>query len=209
MRQNVIDWLYKPTTLDKKLINVISKELEILYCFVYSLETTQKNTVACKFDDLQTIRKFCACLNGELERLKLHNLLDHVVFTTTSPSLPSMPIHRDYYDQNVVCFGLNIPVKNCENSFIVWYDAELMSNSKMPNYSLGTQGVAQAIPADETSAKELARMTCDQPYWVNNFVPHNGIALHSKTRIMSSIRFLPEINDLVKNGYFDKFLTKY
>lgn len=208
MQQNIIDWLYKPTTLDKKLISVISKELEILYAYVYSLDSTKKDTVACKFDDVKTIRSFCACLDSELQRLKIDQLLDHVVFTTCDPRLPSMPIHRDYYDQQVVCFGLNIPVTNCQDSFIVWYDANLLTESKMPEYSLGTAGVGQAIPADQKNAKEIARMTCDQPYWINNYVPHNGMALHKKTRIMSSIRFTPEINSLVLSGYFDKFLVE-
>jgi hypothetical protein len=117
-----------------------------------------------------------------------------------------MPIHRDYPDQNVVCFGLNIPVKNCQDSFIVWYDAKL-SDNKMPSYSLGTEKVGLAITVDEKNVQEIDRMTCDKPYWINNFVPHNGVALHNKTRIMSSIRFTPEINELIKNGYFDKFLV--
>lgn len=207
MQENIIDWLYKPTTLNKTLIPIISKELEMLYYYVYSLETTKKNTIASKFDDVSAIKKFCACLGNELQRLKIDELLDHVVFTTCNTVLPIMPIHRDYHDQNIVCFGLNIPVINCEDSFIVWYEANLMMQSKMPSYSLGTDGVAQAIPADESSAKEIARMSCDRPYWINNFVPHNGVSVHSSTRIMSSIRFTPEINDLIKNGYFDKFLV--
>ena len=71
MQENIIDWLYKPTALNKKLIPVISKELEILYTYVYSLDSTKKDTVACKFDDVNTIKSFCACLDSELQRLKI------------------------------------------------------------------------------------------------------------------------------------------
>jgi len=209
MQKNIIDWYYKPTSLDKNIVPTISRELETLYHYVYSLETTRKNTVACMFDDVDTIKKLCPALVGELQRLKLDQLLYYVVFTTSDPTLPAMPIHRDFNDPEVVCFGLNVPVKNCDKSFIAWYQADVGTDSKMPNYSLGTDGVGLATSVDEKNAKEIAKMTCDQPYWINNFVPHNGFALHSRTRIMSSIRFTPEINDLIRNGYFDKFLVEH
>jgi hypothetical protein len=205
--ENIIDWFYKPAPVNKTLVPTISKELEQLYYHVYSLETTKKNTMACVFHEVETIRKLCPCLYDELMRLQLDKLLYGVVFTTCDPSLPPMPIHRDYHDQKEVCFGLNIPTKNCHDSFIVWYDADLMFDKELPDYAHGTDLVKFSIPADERTAKEIARMTCDQPYWINNFVPHAVISLHNQTRIMSSIRFISEINTLVANGHFDKFLV--
>lgn len=116
------------------------------------------------------------------------------------------PIHRDFPSWKMRNIALNIPILNCHDSFTVWYDAKLVEQNPA---ELGDNVYTKhSRKVDEASAVEIGRCDSTVPQWINVFVPHAPTVYHQLPRISVSIRFHPELFDLVSNGYFEENMVK-
>lgn len=99
------------------------------------------------------------------------------------------PIHVDAEDWTTRCYALNIPILNCEDSYTVWYDAEID-----PDPFTSDQRSSARLCIENT-AKELYSHPVANPAWVNISIPHRPVTHHKKFRAVLSARFSPEIHD--------------
>lgn len=104
------------------------------------------------------------------------------------------PIHVDSHDWKDLCYGLNIPIINCDKTHVVWYDAEIESEIDPADQNYRDTARRQK---ENTNAKEIARMEISQPAWVNTSIPHRPVSTHRSPQILLSARFNPELHELL------------
>lgn len=105
------------------------------------------------------------------------------------------PIHIDSENWVEICYGLNIPVINCEGTYTVWYDAEIADQYVD---SIGVPKAAMTKYIDHTKPiTEVARLEITQAAWVNVSIPHAPRSTHNKPRAVFSARFAPELHDIL------------
>ena len=138
----------------------------------------------------QLIKFLCPALTLFLSE---HKLLDR--WTDTGVSVIRhdyhMPIHTDSNKPDRQ-YALNIPVVNCVESYMVWYDPIDPTQVEHREYMAGTATVvAQYYKKD--NVVEIDRAPSDCMMFVNVRVPHNGINLNNNVRSIISLRFTPEL----------------
>ena len=201
------DWLHLPAAINSDKLKDIQKELMHLA----SASITDISSSPSQFinvDDLDLVKKLCPVLMGELKRLDLYDLLFMVSIITVRPGY-YFRIHVDYPDPTRLSFGLNIPVLNCKDSYTIWYDTKVIPHEYLPDYIVTSPLVSVAQPCDEKNAKEIDRVECSTPSWINNYVPHKPHCNHNKFRINSSLRFFNKIYELLDDGSFYEKLVKH
>jgi len=120
-------------------------------------------------------------------------------------------IHIDHYDWRIISYALNIPILNCENTYTVWYDTEL--DTDIEGYIKVNTGISPEAWSDEnlsidkiaspiiqkkgTVATEIARLHSINPAWVNISIPHAPINTTNEPRVLISLRFSPELHDIL------------
>lgn len=104
----------------------------------------------------------------------------------------SLPLHVDTLDWKRICYGLNVPVLNCDNTYTAFYDAQLKERA------YDDRERKTAYICEEKGAIEIDRVECDRPMWINHTIPHRPIMNHDKPRVMASLRFFPELHDVLK-----------
>jgi len=105
------------------------------------------------------------------------------------------PVHIDSENWLDICYGLNIPVLNCEGTYTVWYDAtvsDIYVNSPGVPQGGGTKIIDITKPITE-----IGRLEMVQPAWVNVSLPHAPLSTHKKPRAVFSARFEPELHDIL------------
>jgi hypothetical protein len=100
-------------------------------------------------------------------------------------------IHIDHTDYNQRCYGLNLPLINCEDTYTVWYDA-VLENKSPPN--AGSLYNARNIRTD-LPYHEIGRLEVSNPAWINVGIPHVGENKKDKPRAIISARFSPEVHE--------------
>lgn len=127
-----------------------------------------------------------------LDRL---NVLDRWTYSAivTTQGNQEFPIHVDALDWETRCYGLNLPILNCEDSYTVWYDAPI--DQTPTTYESDPRNSARFCNVD--SAVELCRMPATTPAWVNISIPHRPQTYHTNLRAIISARFSPEVHDLI------------
>lgn len=125
------------------------------------------------------------------------NLLDRWTYSAVvaTQGEKKFPIHVDSLDWENRCYGLNLPILNCEDSYTVWYDA-IMSDLT-PSSSSSDDPRASTRFYDTKTAKEVCRMPATTSAWVNNSIPHCPVTNHTNFRAIISARFGPEVHDLI------------
>lgn len=194
--KNKPTWLYKPV----KVSNLVKVQKEVL------------DLQADHYSDLFKGRGFCfVYLDKELlktqapsyvQMLSSLGLDDRwtssiIIGTTGTSRLEDSAIHIDTENWQERCYGLNIPLLNCEESWTVWYDAK----ERDPNGYLGDEphtgwGTARSYT---NNATEIGRMPATETAWVNVCVPHRPECDHSNTRLILSTRFWPEVHEYVND----------
>jgi hypothetical protein len=201
------DWLYKPANIDSTKLKTIQYELLKLSKKVIVNMTTAPSEFRV-VADRELIKEFCPVYMEELKKLGLADMIMFLALISVR-SGSFFPIHIDYPDPRRLSFGLNIPVLNCQDSYTVWYDAEPLPYKILPAHIVTSELVSTAIPVVEETAVEIARCDANVPHWINNYAPHKPICLHDNYRINSSMRFMPEIYEMIADGYFEKHLVKH
>jgi len=189
------DWLYQTPALDNDALPLIQTELLKLSSETKNNLVPYSSTFAV-YGLLPKEKKHivdqCPVLIQELHRLKLLDSFSWIGFASVHTS-KYFPPHVDTVD-----VGLNIPLYNCDNTYTVWYDAEIL-NQPLPDYVIGTAQVFYAKVVDQTNAVEIGRVESNQPWWVNTNVAHRPETRHDKLRMAASIRFSPEPLDKHNN----------
>ena len=97
-------------------------------------------------------------------------------------------------------WALNLPVQNCSESYTIWYDAELITDEIKPVVVDGVITEATYVKYREDTAVEIDRVCADQPLWVNVQTPHSAINKSDNPRILITLRFYPELDDILINS---------
>lgn len=182
-------WFYKPIQVDN--LEEIQKELSaIIYKKIPNFESA---IPAFKMVYRDEIEPFAPLYVGLLESL---GILDKWVY---SPIISTnynvqFPIHIDNIDWIDGSYGLNLPVINCENTYTVWYDAEIDYTPVLQ--SSDPRNVSRLVKHG-TPVKEIARWHMKDPAWINFSIPHAPVSYHGKARAVMSARFKPELHDLL------------
>jgi hypothetical protein len=197
------NWQHLPARIDVERLPMVQQELFSIFNEMRSMAIASEHSMGFstegnynKIELLQKIPNTAKLLND----LKLVKYFRHIGLFWLRPGLSELPIHIDdpLHKENI---ALNIPVMNCADSYTVWYDAEIDYNTKIPDYA--TDG--KYDPGGRVikgSAREIDRVNCSFPSWVNLAVPHQGVYTGSAERINASFRFTDKFYDLVDTEYF-------
>ena len=183
------EWRYKPITVDnleaiqEELLPVLLKEYpefetgKPMFCFVLRENIEPVAPLYTKF-----IESF-----GILDRWH------YSAFITTTADY-NFPIHVDSLNWETRCYGLNIPLINCEDTYTVFYDAEIETGLE---FEVSNPINSSRLIKKDTIAREIDRFCANQPAWVNIRIPHAPVSLHKKPRAIISARFRPELHDIL------------
>jgi hypothetical protein len=196
-------WFYKPIQIDN--LEEIQKELvPIIYNKIPNSDISFPKFIIVQRHEIQPVAPIYTNFIRSL------GILDKWIYSaiiSTNNNVPSFPIHIDSDKWLETCYGLNIPVLNCEESYTVWYNAEIEYNPNLLDLTLATYNITQSrmskkqtsarMAKNETSATEIARWHMKDPAWINVSIPHRPVSNHSKFRAVLSARFEPELHDLL------------
>ena len=200
-----IDWLYKPANVSADKYN---GELMNL---IHAVNPNFESTAGRQFYpvDHELFKKTCPDLMSLITKWGLQDRLSEVAIIWLNKGA-KFGIHRDFPSWRARNLALNIPIINCNNSYTVWYDVELAKEKDAELQSLDTTygdnnyiKHTQAVK-DESKAVEIARIESNRCWWVNVFQPHAPVVNHDNFRALLSVRFWPEIFDVLASGQFDQ-----
>jgi hypothetical protein len=187
--QSTPDWLYHSPALDYNALPTIQKELIKLSLHTKANLLVPYSSTFFVYGTLpgekEKIFALCPVLIQELLRLELLNNFYFVGFVSVDAS-KEFPPHIDTLD-----VGLNIPLYNCNDTYTVWYDAEILDQT-FPDHVIGSMGVKAARIVEKKNAVEIGRVEANQPLWINTNVAHRPETHHDKLRMAASLRFKPE-----------------
>lgn len=114
---------------------------------------------------------------------------DGIALNVTFPGI-TLPIH---YDSDKFVYSFNIPIQNCENTFVNLYATEsqpIATPRKHPVH--GTYVVSRAY--DPNACKLIESHQVLEPCILNTNVPHNVSSKSDKVRIMLLVRLANSVN---------------
>jgi hypothetical protein len=204
-------WFYKPIHIEN--LEEIQKELKIiLYKNFPNLRDAPPQFI---YSGREKIEPFAPLLT---EYVKSIGLLDewYAAHIITTNYHYKFPIHIDDPNWYRNCYGLNIPIMNCEDTYTVWYDTEIGDDSCFDTSN--PLNVAKLIKSSEPPAHdlsnwkdnianwkgvpstEIARYHMKGPAWINVSIPHAPVSNHKKFRAVISLRFdQTNLHDMLYN----------
>lgn len=198
-----IKWLYKLANLEAK--DYENEINNLLYSIVPDLNLEQAPHFL-PITDHTDFKKYCPTLFKKINDWNLGDRLAELAFIIIPPG-SNFPIHRDYPKWEFRNIGLLFPVLNCHDSFTAFYDTEVVAETL--GGVVGDNAYAKrAQRVDECNAKEIARIPNNNAYWINVFTPHKPIVNHNDYRVTFSVRFRPELFDVIQSGFFDREMVK-
>lgn len=120
----------------------------------------------------------------------------------------SSPIHVDDYGVPEECTcALNIPLVDCENSYMGFYESD--EKHLYVSTDFGVNRFVKWGGLQTRDCKELARCDSTKPAVVNTTVLHNGVA-EKTSRNIASFRFMPPLDadDLKRIGIKTPFVQE-
>jgi hypothetical protein len=191
-------WFYKPIHIEN--LEEIQKELiSVLYSKLIPNFDTARPMF--KIVTREEIEPFAPLYTNFIKSLGLLDRWGGSAIITTNYNIP-FPIHIDNIDWVQNSYGLNLPIINCEDTYTVWYDAELQEfrndlNDIDPNATANDPRHKSRLVKPNTLVKEIARWHMKDPAWINVSIPHRPVSNHNKPRAVMSARFRPELHDLL------------
>jgi hypothetical protein len=186
-------WLYKLVTIEK--LEQIQKELvPLLYKFNPHFDIPQDKIGYLPIEK-KDIEKFAPTYVEYIDSL---NLLDRWTFSLiiTVSNISEESIHVDTQNYNYRCYGLNLPLINCENTYTVWYEGTL---DQTPVETLNPRLKSSRYIDKNLPYHEIGRLEVTNPAWVNVCIPHKPENNNTKPRAVISTRFTPEVHDIFEN----------
>jgi hypothetical protein len=186
-RPTTPDWLYYPANISPKLVPELSRELLALYHHVANLNgVLNLPGFLISRETEEFHNKTCPIVMSMLKQLKIQNFFQYFCFVTNVKDQETH-VHVD----NVVDFGLNIPVLNCHDTYTVWYDSEPIGKNVSSGYQLNFE--VDVLSCHQSNMKEIGRCNSTVPHWINVNVPHQPMVMHDQLRINASLRFDNEL----------------
>ena len=174
---------YKPATVDDLQLIV----REILECL--DAESEGSNFF---IQDTDRFRAHCPALCDYLRSIDLYTRWSFTGIAKLD-ARGVLPLHSDGRCR----WALNLPIQNCEQSYTIWYNAEVKEDVVKPVVIDGVATAATYVKYQEETAVEIDRVCSNQPLWVNVHTPHSAVNLGDQTRILLSLRFSPELDDIL------------
>jgi len=183
-------WFYKPIHIEN--LEEIQKELtEVIYKKVPDFDNSNPMFLIIFKND---ILPYAPLYVKFIESLGLLDKWVASPIITTNKNI-KFPIHIDNPNWLEGSYGLNIPVINCEDTYTVWYDAEVdqLPGNRVPS----DPSNRSRFVTPGTPTTEIARWHMKDPAWINFSIPHKPVSNHGKPRAVMSARFRPELHDLL------------
>jgi hypothetical protein len=146
-------------------------------------------------------------LNQWLTNLGLADRRIHCYYSVLN-NASVMPIHVDYTNEEKF-LAVNIPLLNCDGSYITWYNADIdpqmqikeTKNQSGPKRLLIYDESGEDYVTGNTSywcmqegAKQVQSVETTAPMLVNVSIPHRPEVKHDRLRVLFSLRFIfPEL----------------
>lgn len=182
-------WFYKPLVVNN-LTEIQSEVIPFIYKKISDFDTATPQFVYVNRDEIEST------VPSYVKYIDSLGLLDKWVWCAiiTTNGEHEFPIHVDSYDWKVRCYGLNLPIINCEGTYTVWYDAEI--EGEIFDKDNDPRHYARRIKPD-TIATEIGRWDMSNPAWINTSIPHRPVSTHNKPRAVISARFRPELHKML------------
>ena len=189
-------WCYKSVTV-LNLLEIQNELKQILYKIMPEFDNY--NSTIIKYIPLERkdIEPYCPLYT---EYIKSLGLIDRWNFSllsiiaNSSKEYSENNIHVDTENWQYRCYGLNLPIVNCEGTYTVWYEGSLEDN----NATADNQRLKSArFLRTDLPYHEIARIESSNPAWVNVSIPHVAMSTHGKPRAAFSARFNPEVHDIL------------
>lgn len=182
-------WLYKPVQIDN-LTDIQSELTKFLYKMDSDFDNKPTDFIfVSKFEMASYTPLFCKLIRS----LGLFSSWAGCGISSNNHG-EDLRIHVDHSDWTTVSYGLNIPALNCEDSYTVWYDADMLE-SNLADAEPSYNNAPTIRPG--TTPTEIGRWAVINPAWVNVSIPHCSVTTHNKPRALFSARFNPEVHDLL------------
>lgn len=182
------NWLFKPVSVD----NLEAIQVELITILYKEIPNFDNDRPTFHVTLRENIEFFAPLYTKFIESFGILDRWTHSAIITTNADY-KFPIHVDNLGWEERCYGLNLPLINCEESFTVFYDAII---DPRPMYGKENDAATARLIRKGTIATEIDRFPASQPAWVNTSIPHNPITLHNKPRAVISARFFPEVHEL-------------
>lgn len=174
---------YQPINVPN--LSVISKQIDRALPDLVTGKFTLKEVYSINLIEIHLLKKFAPALNDWLFSIGLDQHLSYAALPWAAPHSKG-PIHSD----GKCIEAINLPVYNCEQGEMIWFDAEKMGDiTAVPSNNSAKSQIAEFIPYKHNGAKELARVSSQIPAWVNTKIPHRGINFSDRPRIIITLRF--------------------
>ena len=181
-------WLYKPVEVDN--LKEIQREIiPIIFKKIPNFLHMPPEFIPIMREEIEP---FAPCYTEFIKKHAVISQWSWCAIITTNLDL-DFPIHVDSTDWEKRCYGLNIPVINCEGTCTVWYDTEIQGN----RYDDSDFRAVARVQKPGAPAVEIGRWDTNKPAWINTSVPHRPVSIHRLPRAVLSARFDPEIHELL------------
>ena len=182
-------WMYKPVQIN----NLAELQSELKVALYTTLPAFNFMQPAFTFMWRKDIEPLVPLYCEYLKSIDLFEQWNYSVFISTNANIP-FAIHVDSTEWESRCYGLNVPVINCEGTSTIFYNAEIEDD---PIAGEADPSNAYRLVKQSANITEIGRLDSSQPAWVNISVPHAPFSTHAKPRAILSSRFTPELHDLL------------
>ena len=185
--------LYKKFEIEQQTLSAIRNEVleNIESCLIF-IDKNKPQFVPC---DTEKLKALCPALCSYLESRDLLERWKRTACVKMRPHSSLVP-HIDNPNIPERKWAINIPIKNCENSYTVFYSApQKVIDKKRDRNAHGN--LVQKIEFSPDEITEIDRVESDVPYYCNTKIIHSGANPTNDVRILLSLRFEPDIDDIV------------
>jgi hypothetical protein len=188
MYQTNPKWLYKPIEIEN-LKEIQTEMLPIIFKHIPDFALAAPNFYHIFPKDIAPYApNYVKCLKD----IGVYDNWYVSAVVTTNRGITA-PIHIDDRNWKRQCYGLNIPIVNCEGTYTVFYDSE----TNEPIFEKGDNRDTAYAQTRNTLATEIGRWDMSKPAWINVSIPHQAVSTHMKPRAIISARFEPELHELL------------
>jgi hypothetical protein len=172
-----------------KIINIaevakISNEVDLALPQLVTEIVDLKQVYTFNIIEIDRLLKLSPALTGWLDSIGLTTRLKYAGLPWAAPH-SNGGIHTD-----VRCVeAINLPVYNCDQGYSAWYKAKCIGKIKESTRGKSTDRSVEYIPHLDADAVELIRVSNQHPIWFNTSIPHRGINLSNRPRIILTLRF--------------------
>jgi hypothetical protein len=181
-------WLYKPIEVEN--LKEIQREIiPIIYKKIPNFFTAEPQFIHIMRDEIEP---FAPLYTEFIKKFGIIEQWHWCAIITTNLGI-DFDIHVDSTDWETRCYGLNLPMVNCEGTHTVWYDAEIES----PFFDENDFRSVARVQKANTIATEIGRWDMSKPAWINTSIPHRPESTHRRPRAIISARFDPELHEML------------